>query len=339
MSTIHCSDDGLEPSRCWMLGSDTLSDELPATISRRLRQSTERVHQRLAWIDSSIAAAVLVGGVAVADIGALLAVWMDEPRPHRRAGQPTAGEPPRFSGTGSRQPFSWLRHSRARRSAPTPRATAGNRQVRPAAARSTPPRCSPAPASRARGARARRQEDVSLWKVDLQRAAGQPDQARRAVERADVVAQPEPVAVAEAQPGGVALVDEDVVAPGTVQRVDRGEDHRVELLAPAGGDRERPFGQVDGRRFEDREAGPSGRRRERPVGAEVPSTPLDRVTGRRQLLDARVGRDDVGDLGPQVPVGRPGEPLGDLGADPRREVGEDPPLAAGLTDLARGSRG
>ena len=84
MSTIHCSEDGLEPSRCWMSGSETFSDELPATISRRLRHRTERVHQRLAWIDSSIAA-VLAGGVAVADIEGLLAVWMEEPRPRRRA--------------------------------------------------------------------------------------------------------------------------------------------------------------------------------------------------------------------------------------------------------------
>src|SRR6476620_3752112 len=105
MSTIHCRDDGLEPSRCWMSGSETFSDELPATISTRLRQRTERVHQRRAWIASS----TLVGAVTVLDIEALLGVDGAPSTP--ALGQPTAGERSLFSGTESRQPFSWFEDS------------------------------------------------------------------------------------------------------------------------------------------------------------------------------------------------------------------------------------
>ena len=46
MLTIHWSPVGLDPSRSLMSGSATLSDELPATISTKLRHNTASVYQR-----------------------------------------------------------------------------------------------------------------------------------------------------------------------------------------------------------------------------------------------------------------------------------------------------
>ena len=63
--------------------------------------------------------------------------------------------------------------------------------------------------------------------------------------------------------------------------------------------------------------------------------PLHLVAGVGQVLDAGVGRHDLGDLGAQGLVVRPAERRLELGPHPSGHVGEQAPLAAGLADLAR----
>jgi hypothetical protein len=66
----------------------------------------------------------------------------------------------------------------------------------------------------------------------------------------------------------------------------------------------------------------------------VAPTPLHLVAGLAERLDPGVGRDDRGDLGPQRLVGRPRERRSQVGSHPGGHVGEQPPLAAGLTHSA-----
>ncbi len=114
--------------------------------------------------------------------------------------------------------------------------------------------------------------------------------------------------------------------------------HRVELLPSPRRHGERARRQVGTYGNERCEAGSGARQREDAVHAEVATAPLHLVAGGGQRLDPCVDRDHLGDLLPQLLVAGPGEGVAELGAHPRGHVGEQPPLAARLTDLARDLR-
>src|SRR4051794_15685990 len=101
MSTIHWSWLCDEPNASWMEGRATLRAELPATMSRRLRHRTARLHHRRAWTTGSTATSVVVNAASL--LLARAARW------HRfEPTQTDAGLPPRTSGPAHlSSPVAW----------------------------------------------------------------------------------------------------------------------------------------------------------------------------------------------------------------------------------------
>src|SRR5207248_1246828 len=130
--------------------------------------------------------------------------------------------------------------------------------------------------------------------------------------------------------------DQDIVPTGAVQWIGGGEDHRVELLAPAGREEEGAVGQLHPGRGDRGEPALARWRRKRATRSEVAPTPLHRVAGGAQRLDSGVERDHRRDLLAQRLVRRPRETVGQVGPDAGSQLGEDAPLAARLADLMAG---
>src|SRR5262249_62107132 len=113
-------------------------------------------------------------------------------------------------------------------------------------------------------------------------------------------------------------------------RIDVGPHHRVELLSAASREDEAAVGDDAHRRHDDVETSASVDGWEHAVGAEVPSSDLDRVSCVLQTFDARVRghyacdlrADGLRRLAAQLP--------GAIGARQARNVGEDAPLAPSL---------
>src|SRR5262249_38856222 len=181
--------------------------------------------------------------------------------------------------------------------------------------------------------RAARDEHVPFRPVDLEGALGEPNETSPALVGARLGSQPDGITLTYPQVSGIVAIDEHGVALRSGERVRRGEHHRVELLASSGR-------HVEGARLQrgrvdvgDAELTASRGGGEAASGAQVAAAPLDGVAGAFQAFHARVGRHDAGDLSPKVAIGGPGEPVGQVGPYPTGELGEDPPLAAGLPDV------
>src|SRR5207248_10725581 len=105
-----------------------------------------------------------------------------------------------------------------------------------------------------------------------------------------------------------------------------------ELLTSARRQHEPSFGDVARLRHDDSEAGLAVGGRELTALTQPRAADLDRIAGGLQPFDARVRGHDARDLGANVVRVLEAEHLRVVGTDATRDIGEDLPFSARLTD-------